>query len=184
MSDEKLERDKLLLELMTHVYDEEVARNELVDSKNSQMIILTGAMLTLQATLISKLLIDNVLLNTKLSVACFWEVILSVLMVSSIGCYFISMYLFIEAYTFKNNYQIAPEQESVINTLNEDCSKSDIVEDMIYVYDEAMSTNGDIIDKKVNIGSKGFLFLKIAGFLTLLFIFLFILFLFSYYVIL
>ena len=28
-----IERDKLLLDLMIHVYDEDVARNELVDSK-------------------------------------------------------------------------------------------------------------------------------------------------------
>lgn len=57
MSDnETLNRDKLLLELMTHVYEEDERRNELVDSKNSQMIILSGAMLTLQSTLITKLL--------------------------------------------------------------------------------------------------------------------------------
>ena len=51
--DETLKKDKLLLELMTHVYDEDERRNELVDSKNSQMIVLSGAMLTLQSTLIS-----------------------------------------------------------------------------------------------------------------------------------
>ena len=38
--DETLERDKLLLKLMTHVYEEDERRNELVDSKNSQMIVL------------------------------------------------------------------------------------------------------------------------------------------------
>lgn len=42
--DETLKRDKLLLDLMIHAYDEDLARNELVDTKNSQMIILTGAM--------------------------------------------------------------------------------------------------------------------------------------------
>ena len=54
-NDETLKRDKLLLDLMIHAYDEEVARNELIDSKNSQMIVLTGAMLTLQATLFTNL---------------------------------------------------------------------------------------------------------------------------------
>ena len=51
-----IERDKLLVKLMIHTYDEEVNRNELIDSKNSQMIVLTGAMLTLQATLFTNLL--------------------------------------------------------------------------------------------------------------------------------
>ena len=37
-----IERDKLLVKLMIHTYDEEVNRNELIDSKNSQMIVLTG----------------------------------------------------------------------------------------------------------------------------------------------
>ena len=49
--DETLKRDKFLLDLMIHAYDEDVARNELVDSKNSQMIVLTGVMLSLNATL-------------------------------------------------------------------------------------------------------------------------------------
>ena len=71
MSDnETLNRDKLLLELMTHVYEEDERRNELVDSKNSQMIILSGAMLTLQSTLITKLLIDDVLLSMFASKRC------------------------------------------------------------------------------------------------------------------
>lgn len=78
--DETLQRDKLLLELMTHVYDEDERRNELVDSKNSQMIVLSGAMLTLQSTLISKLLIDDILLNNDLSVALCCKVILSIVM--------------------------------------------------------------------------------------------------------
>ena len=47
-----IERDKLLLELMTHVYDEDERRNELIDTKNSQMILLSGTMLTLQSTLL------------------------------------------------------------------------------------------------------------------------------------
>ena len=95
MTDDKtLQRNKLLLDLMTHVYEEDERRNELVDSKNSQMIVLSGAMLTLQSTLISKLLIDDVLLNTDLSVALCCKLILSGLMLASVIGYFISMYLF------------------------------------------------------------------------------------------
>ena len=64
MTDEEtLKRDKLLLDLMIHAYDEDERRNALVDTKNSQMILLTGSMLTLQATLISKMLIDTIFSN-------------------------------------------------------------------------------------------------------------------------
>ena len=41
--EEKLKSNRILLELMTHVYDEDERRNALIDSKNSQMIILTAS---------------------------------------------------------------------------------------------------------------------------------------------
>ena len=41
ITQETIKRDKLLLDLMIHVYDEDVARNELVDNKNSQRHSLT-----------------------------------------------------------------------------------------------------------------------------------------------
>ena len=95
MSDETLERNKLLLKLMTHVYEEDERRNELVDSKNSQMIVLSGAMLTLQSTLISKILIDTIFLNNHIIVGFWCKVMLSILLIVSLVFYFSSMYEFI-----------------------------------------------------------------------------------------
>lgn len=178
IDEETLNRDKLLLELMTHVYDEDERRNELVDSKNSQMIVLSGAMLTLQSTLISKLLIEDILLNTELSVAFCCKLILSVLMVGSLLGYFISMFLFIQAYTFKDNYQMVPDHESVIECKQDNESEATIVSDMLSEYNKAIGKNDDIIDKKVNKGRQGFFVLKISGILTLIFIILFIIVLF------
>lgn len=51
LDNETLNRDKLLLELMTHVYEEDERRNELVDSKNSQMIILSGVCFLMKDTI-------------------------------------------------------------------------------------------------------------------------------------
>lgn len=59
--------DGLLLELMLHVYDEDVDRNRLVDEKNSRMILLTGAMLTLEVTLLSSLWVNCILFNDGIS---------------------------------------------------------------------------------------------------------------------
>lgn len=172
--EELLKRDKLLLDLMTHVYDEDERRNELVDSKNSQMIVLSGAMLTLQSTLISKLLIDDILLNVDLFVPFCCKVILSVLMISSLLGYFISMYLFIQAYTFKDNYQMVPDHESVLECKNDNESEAIIVSDMLTEYNKAIKKNDDIIDKKVNKGRQGFFVLKISGILTLIFLIVFV----------
>ena len=46
-----IKQDKLLFKLMMHNYDDEIRRNELIDSKNSQMIAFLGIMLTIQLTL-------------------------------------------------------------------------------------------------------------------------------------
>nr|DAN12669.1 MAG TPA: hypothetical protein [Caudoviricetes sp.] len=179
MSDnETLNRDKLLLELMTHVYEEDERRNELVDSKNSQMIILSGAMLTLQSTLITKLLIDDVLLNTDLAVALCCKLILSELMLVSIIGYFISMYLFIDAYTFKDDYQMIPHHESVIEARDDNDSEAIIVSKTLDEYNKAIKKNDELIENKINKGRQGFCLLKISGFLTLIFLILFIIILF------
>ena len=134
MTDEKIKRDKILLELMSHVYEEDERRKELVDSKNSQMIVLSGAMLTIQSTLISKLLIDDVLLNTDLYVALCCKVILSGLMLASVIGYFISMYLFIDAYTFKDDYQMIPDHASVIEARDDNDSEATIVSETLDEY--------------------------------------------------
>ena len=58
-----IERDELLLKILFRNYDEEERRNELIDSKNSQMIVLTGTMLTLQATLFTTGLLNEFVYN-------------------------------------------------------------------------------------------------------------------------
>ena len=65
-NDESLARDEFLLDLMKHYYEEDERRNELVDSKNSQMIVLTGVMLTLQVTLFANLFVNNILESSLL----------------------------------------------------------------------------------------------------------------------
>ena len=91
--DETLKRDKLLLDLMIHTYDEEVARNELIDTKNSQMIVLTGAMLTLQATLFTNLLAQKILFNTHISNS--WKILLSGIMLCSLVGIMLALFQFI-----------------------------------------------------------------------------------------
>lgn len=55
--------DELLLKILFRNYDEEERRNGLIDNKNSQMIVLTGTMLTLQATLFSVGLLNEFVYN-------------------------------------------------------------------------------------------------------------------------
>ena len=91
--DETLKRDKFLLDLMIHAYDEDVARNELIDSKNSQMIVLTGVMLSLNATLFTEVLVNQIL--SVSSVGFLFKLVSSVVLIVSIVLYFYSMTIFV-----------------------------------------------------------------------------------------
>ena len=83
---------------MIHAYDEDLARNELVDTKNSQMTALTGVMLTLQSTLFMDLLVNQFLIKDLVPVCC--KIFLSIVMIMSISLYVYSLYKFIDAYVF------------------------------------------------------------------------------------
>lgn len=98
--------DELLLTLLFRNYDEEVARNELIDSKNSQMIMLTGTMLTLQATLFTTGLLNEFVYN-KIMVSTFKFWIFN-LFVSSLIVSVTSMIFFILSYKFVGTFKQAP----------------------------------------------------------------------------
>ena len=114
MSDnETLNRDKLLLKLMIHAYDEDLARNELVDTKNSQMTALTGVMLTLQSTLFMDLLVNQFLIKDLVPVCC--KIFLSIVMIMSISLYVYSLYKFIDAYVFSSKFDLVPYPELLLD---------------------------------------------------------------------
>ena len=55
---------RLLLELALHRYDEEVQRNELIDSKNKSIVAFLGVMLTIQCTIFPRLIEFKVMLSS------------------------------------------------------------------------------------------------------------------------
>ena len=168
--DETLKRDKLLLKLIMHYYEEDERRNKLIDSKNSQMIVLSGAMLTLQATLITKLFIDTILLNEKITLNCYWELFLAIIMIISFLGYLYAMYKFIDAYAFQDEYQMVPDPISVMESKLDNESEETIIKDMLKEVNEACNLNDNIMKKKVDKSKEGFNILKISGIITLFFI--------------
>lgn len=167
---EKLKKDKLLLELMIHAYEEDERRNELIDTKNSQMIILTGVMLTLQSTLFSEILIKEILSNEGIPVCC--KLLLSGTMLISIGLYFYSMYKFINAYSFKNKFESTPNPERLLEQVENDMSEFDIQAEWLVTFGENIIDNAKVINDKIEDGKIGFHWLKIAGISTIIFLFL------------
>ena len=172
MTDEEtLQRDKLLLKLMIHAYDEDVARNELVDTKNSQMIILTGAMLTLQSTLFTELLVNQFLIK-GFPLCC--KVFLSVVMIISIGLYVYSLNKFIDAYIFSSKFDLVPSPKLLLEQATMNVSEFNAQAEWLGTFGETIDDNCEVIDEKVEKGKMGFIWLKRAGESTFVFLILFL----------
>ena len=172
---ETIDRDKLLLDLMIHAYDEDVARNELVDNKNCQMIVLTGVMLTLQATFFAELLVNSVLLK---DVICYdGKLILSFLMLGSMVLYIVSLFIFINAYAFQETFGSSPDPEELLDKAVNNHPINKVQGNVLYDFNETINSNFNIIEDKIRKGQIGFIVLKVAGLSTLLFLLIFILYL-------
>ena len=173
-----MERKKLLWDLMIHVYEEDERRNELIDSKNSQMIVLTGVMLSLQVTLFSNLYITTIL---KSNILCFWKGILAIIMLVSFLSYGVSMGFFIWAYAFQDDYFSVPKPESLIK-YNESSvyDTSRVIDRLLDTFNRSIKFNDETMELKVEKGTWGFRILVVGGFLTLLFIFMVVFLLYPY----
>lgn len=166
-NDESLARDEFLLDLMKHYYEEDERRNELVDSKNSQMIVLTGVMLTLQVTLFANLFVNNILESSLLF--CY-KLGLAFLMVLSFIFYICSMYLFINAYAFNNDFLMVPDPNYLATLKEDNDTKSMVIEKLLKTFEKSLDSNDKLINNKVKKGKWGFYLLGVGVFITLIFI--------------
>lgn len=167
-----LRRDKFLLDMMIHRYDEDVQRNELIDSKNSQMIVVIGVMVTLQSTFFIHLLVEKILVNVHVDLS--WKIFLSVVMVLSLILYVITMYIFIKAYAFDDEFSFVPKSSFLINKAKSSENEFDIQKVILANFNKAIESNEKIIEKKTDRGELGFRFFKISCGCTILFLVLFL----------
>ena len=175
ITQETIKRDKLLLDLMIHAYDEDVARNDLVDNKNCQMIVLTGVMLTLQATFFTELLVNSVLLK---EVICYdGKIILSILMIISMVLYICSLFIFINAYAFNEKFGSSPHPRELLDKAINNHPIKKVQGNVLSDFNKTIEYNSDIIEDKVKKGKIGFIVLGVAGISTLVFLLVFILYL-------
>ena len=171
--DETVKRDKLLLDLMIHVYDEEVDRNELVDNKNCQMIVLTGVMLTLQATLFTEVLVNHIILNNGILFS--FKLLTSLTIVISVILYLYSLNIFINTYAFlPNKFSMCPDNQYLLDKAVNDESEFNAQGEILATMSDAIEDNFQVIQSKVDKGIDGFVWLKRAVFSTLIVIILFL----------
>lgn len=146
---------------MLHVYDEEVDRNWLIDEKNSQMILLTGAMLTLQATLFSNLIHP------------YSDWVLKVLFFILIVCYVCSLIIFIKSYMFSNSFLQGPSAKYLRGLYDDGKSEDYIFCKLLSLMPETIYHNKRIIKGKTKDSKYGFVLLIIGALFTLFFLYWF-----------
>lgn len=161
------ETEDLLLQILFRNYDEEVARNELIDNKNSQMIVLAGTMLTLQATLFTTSLLNEFVYNKIPLDLRYW--ILG-LFICSLITSVVSMIFFIWAYRFVGVFHQSPTANYVRTTYNKKRSKSEIIEKTLTKMPDTINENKKLMSKKVKLGSIGFAGIIINIIFILLFV--------------
>ena len=167
--DSIFQRDKFILDMMIHAYEEDERRNTLIDSKNSQMIAILGVMLTIQGSLFTFLLSNFTTLNSSAM-----NVILSVLALISLGYYVYSMKIFIDAYYFKT-FKSIPNHDYLINSAKKNVHEHNIVGDLIGTFGSAIKFNKEVISGKVDTAKDGFAYFKKGGISTVLFVLVFLL---------
>ena len=147
------ETNDLLLEILFRNYDEEVARNELIDSKNSQMIVLTGTMLTLQATLFTTGLLNEFVYGKIPIDLRSWILGLFVCsLITSVA----SMIFFIWAYKFVGVFHQSPTANYVRKSYEKKRFKSEIIDKTLTKMPDTINENKKLMTRKVNIANKGF----------------------------
>ncbi|MBR0272377.1 MAG: hypothetical protein IJQ68_10400 [Methanobrevibacter sp.] len=161
------ESEELLLTLLFRNYDEEVARNELIDSKNSQMIVLTGTMLTLQATLFTTGLLNEFVYSHIPSSLKMW---IFGLFIGSLITSVVSMILFMLAYKFVGTFKQAPTANYVEKSYIKKREYSAITDKLFKRLPKTIDKNKKIMKRKVKFANIGFVLIIINIVMILLFV--------------
>ena len=166
--DEKIiKKDTLLFKLMLYAYDDEISRNESIDSKNSQMIAFLGIMLTIHLTLFVNVL------STYLS-GDKWPLIIKVsscvFLIFNLLLYVASINKFINAYAFSGEFKNGIRPSALFKKSKSNIPEEKLLKNLLFNYSSIIHHNHDLIENKVKKANGGFKFLKLACIVSVLFI--------------
>ena len=161
---EELNREILLIKLALHVYDEEVQRNESLDNRNKSIVAFLGVMLTIQCTILPRLIQFKVILS---SFEIF--VLFSIFIISSLF-YFVSLLIFISTLKNLDNIQTAPGIGGLIEFELNNNSFKYIVQNTLISLNHCIEDNDEILKVKNVKGNLGLRLLKFGVIFTVIFI--------------
>lgn len=139
---EEENRRKILLELALHRYDEEVERNEAIDNKNKSMVVFLGVMLTIQCTILIRLIeLDSIIANREMNV-------MLVLFISSFVLNFVSLLYFISTLTYLDKLKSSPNIENIMDFGINKRSSEYITHNIIISLNKCVQDNKIVLKEK------------------------------------
>lgn len=154
----------ILLELALHRYDEEVHRNEAIDSKNKSMVAFLGVMLTIQCTILVNLIgLDAIFSNLEMN-------ILLILFIMSFVLNLLSLLFFISTLTYLDKLQSSPKIDNLVNFgLNKRFFEY-ITHNIIVSLDECVKDNKILLKEKSSKEKIGLKLMRVGLIITTIFI--------------
>lgn len=156
---------KLLLELALHRYDEEVGRNEAIDNKNKSMVAFLGVMLTIQCTILIRLIELNRVIES------FEMNLLLILFIVSFVLNLLALFFFISTLTYLDKLQSSPKIDTLVDFGIKKITFDYLIKNTIVSLDKCVQDNNDILNEKSSKEQNGLLLMRIGLIMTTIFIF-------------
>lgn len=156
--------EKLLLDLALHRYDEEIQRNEVIDSRNKSIVAFLGVMLSIQCTILPNLV------EFKRIFSSFELSILFSLFVISLIFYFSSLLVFMSTLNNINQIRTVPRIDWLIKFGKNNNSFNYIVKNMLISLNVCVDENDEILEWKNSKGHIALSLMKYGIIFTTIFI--------------
>ncbi len=156
-------RGKILLELALHRYDEEVGRNDAIDNKNKSMVAFLAVMLTIQCTILIRLI------ESDLIILSYGNVLLGLFVLSfllNLG----SLLFFISTLTYLDKLQSSPKIDDLVDFGINNRSFEYIIHNIIISLNKCVQENNEILNDKGAKEKKGLLLMRVGLIVTTIFI--------------
>lgn len=155
---------KILLELALHRYDEEVERNEAIDNKNKSMVAFLAVMLTIQCTILLRLIeLDSIILGHEMS-------LLLILFIISFVLNLLSLLYFISTLTYLDKLQSSPNIDNLVDFGVDNRPLEYIIHNIIISLNKSVKVNKVILSEKSVKEKKAFLLMRCGLIVTTIFI--------------
>lgn len=149
-----------MLELALHRYDEEYNRNKSVDDKNQSMGAFLAVMLTIQSTVLIRLMeLDGIINATEMN----WAIILFII---SFAFSSLSLFVFISSLTLLEKLYSSPKIDNLVYFGQNNIPLENIVDNTILSLNNAVLKNNKILNEKRSLENVAFLFLSVGLIVT------------------